>query len=58
MYAEWTKKACEAVGIDYELRRIESEHNEEEESEGASVGGTGEGAADLETAILEANSDP
>lgn len=58
MYAEWTKKACEAVGIDYELRRIEPEHNEEEESEGASVGGTGEGAADLETAILEANSDP
>ncbi|KAI5477026.1 hypothetical protein MNV49_006902 [Pseudohyphozyma bogoriensis] len=46
-YAEWTAKACKAVGIDYELREIKP-------SQG------GEGAAeqsDVEEAILEANAD-
>lgn len=62
-YADWTRKACESVGIEYELRIIdteqeESENNNKEGEEQASVGGAALGAADLETAILEANVDP
>lgn len=53
VYADWTRKACESVGIDYELRRIADE--EEAEQTGSETLG---GAADLEAAILEANSDP
>jgi hypothetical protein len=57
-YADWTKKACEAVGIEYELRIIDTEGGEMgEDMEQASVGGAALGAADLETAILEANVD-
>ena len=51
-YAEWTSKACEAVGIEYDLRNIASEEDAEE------AGGHAHGAAELEAAILEANSDP
>jgi len=53
VYADWTRKACESVGIDYELRRIADEA-EAEETGSETLGG----AADLEAAILDANSDP
>lgn len=57
-YADWTRKACESVGIEYELRLIETEQEEGDDQGQESVGGAALGAADLETAILEANSDP
>lgn len=57
-YADWTKKACESVGIEYELRLIETDKEESDAEGQESVGGAALGAADLETAILEANVDP
>lgn len=46
-YAAWTAKACQAVGIEYELREI-----------GAQEGGDGTASQqDVEEAILEANQD-
>jgi methylenetetrahydrofolate dehydrogenase (NAD+) len=47
-YAQWTAKACEAVGIDYELREIGKAVEGEE--------GTAE-QGEVEEAILEANAD-
>ncbi|ORY90183.1 methylenetetrahydrofolate dehydrogenase [Leucosporidium creatinivorum] len=46
-YAQWTAKACEAVGIEYELREIGKREGEE---------GTAE-QGEVEEAILEANAD-
>lgn len=57
-YADWTRKACESVGIEYELRLIETDKEESDADGQESVGGAALGAADLETAILEANVDP
>lgn len=52
-YAQWTAKACEAVGIAYELREV---------GHGAHDGGEGEqeeaSQGDVEEAILAANEDP
>ena len=57
-YAEWTRKACVAVGIDYELRTVGDGAAEAPEDDAqASVGGSSLGAADLEAAILDANDD-
>lgn len=56
-YAEWTRKACVAVGIDYELRTVGDGAEAPEDDAQASVGGTSLGAADLEAAILDANDD-
>lgn len=47
-YAEWTAKACKAVGIDYELREI---GGREEGADGTADQG------EIEEAILEANMD-
>jgi len=48
-YAEWTAKACEAVGIDYELREVGAV-NAEGDRERAEQG-------EVEEAILKANAD-
>lgn len=74
VYADWTKKACEAVGIEYELRTVRDENDEQEsvvDSEkkdddddnnrnrnNEEAIDVAHKAADLETMILEANSDP
>lgn len=54
-YAQWTAKACEAVGIEYELREIvgatTTSSGEEEEGAVAEQG-------QVEEAILDANADP
>jgi methylenetetrahydrofolate dehydrogenase (NAD+) len=57
-YAQWTAKACEAVGIEYELREIvattPAAGAAEEEEQGAAVAEQGQ----VEEAILDANADP
>lgn len=45
-YAQWTQKACEAVGIEYELRELERAEGMEKASEDM-----------VEEAILQANGD-
>lgn len=45
-YAQWTAKACEAVGIDYELREVGSTAEGERAEQG-----------EVEEAILKANAD-
>lgn len=45
-YAEWTSKACEAIGIEYELREIKPDEGDESAGQGQ-----------VEEAILEANAD-
>jgi len=68
-YASWTDKACQSVGIDFELRFIEPPREEQDiqenikddenkDADNVEQSGLEIGAADLETAILEANSDP
>ena len=47
-YAQWTAKACEAVGIEYELREVGNKEGDE---------GTAE-QGEVEEAILDANADP
>lgn len=49
-YAQWTAKACEAVGIEYELREIGQAASEGQEEGTAEQG-------EVEEAILEANAD-
>lgn len=54
-YAQWTAKACEAVGIEYELREIvgAAAGQDQQDEEGA-VAEQGQ----VEEAILDANADP
>ncbi|KAK4055091.1 Methylenetetrahydrofolate dehydrogenase [NAD(+)] [Microbotryomycetes sp. JL201] len=49
-YAQWTAKACQAVGIEYELREIGQQQQNEDQRETAEH-------AEVEQAILEANDD-
>jgi len=66
-YASWTEKACQSVGIEFELRFIEPPQEEQDiqqdsesdkDANDVEQSGLEISAADLETAILEANSDP
>jgi Tetrahydrofolate dehydrogenase/cyclohydrolase, catalytic domain len=58
-YAEWTRKACEDVGIEYELREIGHAEPrsslDEPQLEGTSANG---GLGEIEEKLLEANQDP
>jgi hypothetical protein len=59
-YAEWTRKACEEVGIEYELRTIGAAQpqvslDEPGQLEGISASG---GLGEIEEKLLEANEDP
>lgn len=53
MYAEFTRKTCEDIGVEFVLKRVGAAVKKEEGDSG-SVGSNGEG---VELAIIEANED-
>lgn len=56
-YAEFTRKTCEALGVEYVLKRVGDDPSASQAGNSSAIEPANEGQGSIEDAIIEANGD-